>query len=110
MTVRELYGWSPKTVTLDADGAVLSVSRSEPRFTPRERALLLASRRAARAPRGQHGHLLSESTNADNQFAYRVSGPRMDWAAKALSDAEESYKKKHPNADMKALHFSVEKV
>lgn len=109
MTVRELHGWSPKTFTLDTEGRVVSVSVTQPRFTPRERALLLASRRAEKARRGQHGRLLSESTDAANQFAYTARGPITDWAQKKLNDVEAAYKKQHPDADMGALHFWVEK-
>jgi hypothetical protein len=107
--VRELNGWAPKTVTLDADGRVLSVTVTQSRFTPRERALLLASRREANAPRGRHGLLMSEATDAKNQFAYTARGPITDWAQKRLDDFEDAYKKKHPTADMGSLHFWVEK-
>lgn len=57
MTVRELHGWTPKTVTVDAEGNVVSVAVTQSRFTPREVTLLLASRRAESAPRGSHGWL-----------------------------------------------------
>ncbi len=110
MTVRELNGWTPKTVTLDAAGNVLSVTVTQPRFTPRERALLLASRRVENAPRGRHGQLMSEATDPKNQFAYQARGPITDWAQKKLDEAEDAYKKKYPNADMGSLHFWVEKA
>lgn len=92
-------------MTLDPDGNVLSVAVTEPRFTPRERALLLAARRVRR---GTHGHLLSEATDPKNQFAYRVPPPKQDWAAKKLGEVQEAYKKSHPNADLSSLLWSVE--
>lgn len=108
--MRELNGWAPKTVTLDPDGVVLSVTVTQPRFTPRERAVLLASRRAEQARRGQHGQLMSEATDPKNQFAYQARGPITDWAQKKLDEAEDAYKKKYPDADMGSLHFWVEKI
>lgn len=110
MTVRELNGWAPKTVTLGADGNVVSVTVTQPRFTPRERALLLASRRDEKAPRGRHGQLMSEATDPKNQFAYRGRGPVTDWAQKKLDEAEDAYKKSHPNADLGSMHFWVERI
>lgn len=107
--MRELHGHAPRTITLDADGHVVSVAVTEPRFTARERALLLASRRAEKARRGRHGRLLSETTDAANQFAYSARGPITDWAQKKLDEAEAAYKKQHPDADMGSLHFWVEK-
>lgn len=110
MTVRELNGWAPKTVTLDADGQVLSVTITQPRFTPRERALLLASRRDEKAPRGAHGRLLSETTDPRNQFAYRVPPPTQDWAQRKINDVKAAYAKAHPGIDMDALLWRLEKV
>lgn len=109
VTVRELNGWAPKTVTLDADGNVLTVTVTQPRFTPRERALLLAARREAKKIRGRHGLPMSEVTDAANQFAYVGRGPVTDWAQKTLDDFEDAYKKKYPNAKTDSLHFWVEK-
>ncbi len=108
MTVRELNGWAPKTVTLDADGNVLSVTVTQPRFTPRERALLLASRRSEKALRGRHGLLLSEATDAKNQFAFKVPPPAQDWAQKKLNDVQDAYKKAHPGVDTDSLIWRVE--
>lgn len=107
MTVRELNGWAQKTVTLDADGKVASVAVSQPRFTPREVALLLAARRAKLAPRGSHGLLLSEALDPANQFAFEASKPMTDWAQKALDGAAESYQRAHPKASMSAVRFTV---
>lgn len=82
---------------------------TEPRFTPGETALLLASRRAEQAPRGSHGFLLSEAMDPKNQFAFRVPDPGMDWAAKALHDAQERREREYPNESMAGLMWRVEK-
>lgn len=108
VTVRELRGWVPRTVTLDADGAVVSVSVTEPRFTAHERAVLLASRRAEKVPRGRHGLPLSVATDKENQFKFTVSKPVTDWAQKKLNAATRAYEKDYPDADMDALRWSVE--
>ncbi len=96
-------------MTVGPVGEVISISVVQPRFTKQEKALLLASRRAANARRGRHGRLLSEALDSENQFAYVVRGPVTDWAQKKLNEAEETYRKAHPNADMDALQFWVEK-
>ena len=67
-----MNGWSPSSVTRDADGKVLSVTTTEPRFTPDDKALLLASRRRVR---GTHGILMSEALDPANQFAFEVEPP-----------------------------------
>ncbi len=110
VTVRELHGWAPKTVTLDADGNVVSVTVTQPRFTARDRELLLASRRAEKVRRGSHGHPLSEATDPANQFGYKVPPPKQDWAQKKLNEVQEAYKKANPNADIGALLWRVETV
>lgn len=109
MSVRELQGWAPRTVTRAADGSVLSVSVAEPRFTRREVAVLLASRRAERVRRGPHGVLMSEATARENKFKFRVPLPTEDYAAKALHVAQEKYRKDYPNASMDSLLWRVEK-
>lgn len=109
MTVRELNGWVPATVTFGAAGEVVSVSVSEPRFTRDEVALLLASRRAEGAPRGEHGLLLSEAMDPANQFAFEATDPVMDWAQKTLNAARDAYRKKFPKSDMSAVHIRVRK-
>lgn len=110
MTVRELNGWSPSSVTYGPGGEVLSVTVQEPRFTVTEKALLLAARRSSLAPRGAHGLLLSEATDAANQFAYRVPPPTRDWAQAKLNEARSAYAKAYPDADMDSLLFRVEQV
>ena len=96
-------------MTFDADGEVLSVAVSEPRFTRAEVALLLASRRAENAPRGEHGLLLSEAMDPKSQFAFEPTGAVTDWAQKVLNKAREDYRKKYPQADMGAVNIRVRK-
>lgn len=107
MTVRELNGWAPKTYTVSPEGVTVAVT--EPRFTRHEKALLLASRRAEKAPRGRHGLLLSETTDTKNQFAYRVPPPQRDYAQAAIDKAEAEYRKRYPDAPMGALLWRAEK-
>lgn len=87
----------------------MSVTTTEPRFTPEEKFLLLASRRAESVPRGSHGILLSEATDPANERAFSVPLPVMDFAERALNSAKERYKNDYPTADMSALHWRVEK-
>lgn len=108
MTVRELNGWAPASVTYSPDGEVLSVTVSEPRFTPAEKAALLAARRSANAPRGSHGFLLAEASDPKNQFAFQVPPPSRDWAQAKLNEAHEAYRKRYPDADMDSLLWRVE--
>ena len=107
MSVRELHGWAPTTVTVDADGNVLSVSATSPRFTRRDVHLMLASRRAERAPRGSHGHLLVEATDPALQNAWVVDLPTTDFAAAKLKKAQDQYAKSYPDADMGSVLWRV---
>lgn len=96
-------------MTLGADGSVLSVTVSEPRFTRREVALLLASRRAEKVPRNRLGVPLHEAMDPANQFAFEVDPPVMDWAMKKRNEVAEAYHKANPKADMDAVHFRTYK-
>lgn len=107
MTLRELNGWAPATVTYSPDGEVLSVAVQEPRFSRDEKATLLAARRLANAPRGDHGILLAEAMDPENQFAFEVDPPVTDWAAKKRNEFIDAYKKQYPQADMSAIHVRV---
>lgn len=66
---------------------------SEPRFTPDEVALLLASRRAERQPRGEHGFTYAEATDPNNQGRFKVALPTRDFAQEALDAEREKYRK-----------------
>lgn len=68
---------------------------------------MLEDRRVSRLRRGSHGVLMSEAMDPDNQFAFEVDGPVTDWAQAKLDDAQETYKKKYPNANLHALHWTV---
>lgn len=108
MSLRELNGWSPSTVTVGPDGAVLSVTVSEPRFSRADKYRLLASRRAEQAPRGPHGFLLSEATDPANQFKATVPPPITDHFQVALSKAQDAWRKKNPDADVSTRLWRVE--
>lgn len=82
----------------------------EPEFTPDEVAVLLASRRADNAPRGQHGVLLSEAVDPANDPSSRkatgrfvVDPPSVDFAALALQRAKDGWKKNYPEDDRPLL-------
>lgn len=110
VTLRELNGWSARSVTLGADGEIVSVTVSSPRFTPAEKAVLLAARRKQREQRGSHGVPMSEATDPANRGKFVVPPPSVDFAAwelsKARASAEKTYKDMIP---MEALLFSLEK-
>lgn len=108
MSVRELHGWSPAEVTVDAAGEVVSVTVAEPRFNRHDVAVLLASRRAEKEPRGSHGHLLSETTDPAHQYKWKVPLPVTDFAQEKLTRAQDAYKKTYPEADMSALLWRVD--
>ena len=109
VTLRELGGWAPKTFTLDSGGGV-TVSVTEPRFTRVEVARLIAARRKANAPRGEHGHLLSEATDKKNMGRFKLSEPITDFAMKAEAEGIAAAKKKYGDDMMRYLRFSVEKT
>ncbi|MGB3733133.1 hypothetical protein, partial [Microbacterium sp.] len=110
VTIRELNGATPVTVTFDAEGNHLTTSVTTPRFDTHEKALLLESRRAEHEPRGRHGLKLSEATDPANQFAYQVPPPRQDWAQKKLNEVQAAYMKSHPGVDTDALLWRVERA
>lgn len=109
MTVRELNGDPQATVTFSADGAVLSVAVSEPRFTATDKAVLLASRRSEN-DRGSHGMLMSEALDPANQYKFTVGPPVIDHAAAALEKAKKAYRDRWPEADMGSMLWRVEKL
>lgn len=109
MAVRELNGWSQSSRTYDVDGNLVSVTVAEPRFTPGEKALLLAARRKSLDPRGPHGWLLSEATDPANQFAFKSLPPVTDHVALALSNDQRAWSKKHPDADPNTQLWRVER-
>lgn len=97
------------TFEYDGQGRIIqAVTIRESEFSDWDRALLMSDRAKQRAPRGSHGLLLSETTDPDNQFAYKTKPPITDWAEKALRDAKKAYQKEWPSADMGALLWEVE--
>lgn len=50
---------------------------------------------------------MSEAMDAENQFAFEVEGPVVDWAQAKLDKVQEQYKKANPNADTHAMHWTV---
>lgn len=53
---------------------------------------------------------MSEVTDPKNQFAYSEPKHITDWAQLKISAAQEKYRKAHPDADMSALIWLVEKL
>lgn len=67
-------------------------------------------------PVGSHGQPLVEAmsrdadpSNRDGKYRYVVLPPTVDFAAKALSDVQEGFRKEHPDYDMSVLRWSVQK-
>lgn len=104
-------GWEPGEVTTyeydDGGRLIRSTTVHEAEFSAWDRAVLLADVAASKVPRGRHGLPLHETTDPDNQFAYEVLPPRMDWAQKALDEFQEAYKKANPKASLGALMWKV---
>lgn len=59
-----------------------------------------------------HGFPEGDATSPANQYAFKVGTPSMDWAAKALQDAQDRYFKQYPTARRyaHALIWPIEKV
>lgn len=96
-------------VTLDAEGRVVSVTVTEPRFTRGEVARLIASRRKERQQRGPHGFTLAEATDPANMGKFKLGMPVTDFAAKAEAEGLEIARKQYGDDALRWLLFSVEK-
>ncbi|WP_460801473.1 hypothetical protein [Microbacterium sp. GXF6406] len=118
---RRLDGWSPKSVVehvYDEDGRLVrSVEFTETEFSQEDVARLVAARRIRNAPRGPHGHLISEATSAEAnpssraaKFRYVVQAPSRDFAQQAINRAQEEWKNSHPDTDMSDLIFTADRV
>lgn len=100
----------------DGDRLIGHVVTREPEFTPEDLALLLAFQRAENAPRGPHGHLLSEAMDpaanpsVEGGFHYEAALPTTDWAEKALKDAQDAYYKKYKDANRNGHSWAVRRV
>lgn len=75
-----------------------SVTVREPEWTADDVAALLASRREEFAKRGAHGYTIAEATDPANQGTFEAGLPSTDFAALALSRAQDSYYRKYPDA------------
>lgn len=106
-------GWEPASITTyeydDSGRLSRAVTVREPEYTAWDRAALLRDVADSKIRRGSHGLPLSETTDPENQFAYEAETPAMDWAQKALDDAQEAYKKQNPKASLGALLWRVKK-
>ena len=114
MTVRELQGWAPASVTVDRSGEIVSVTVSEPRFTREQTAMLLESRRLERIPRNSLGVPLAEAIDPANDPSsweatgrYVVPTPSVDFAAEAVRRAKEDRHTAFPD-EKTELVWSVE--
>lgn len=118
---RRLMGWEPAEVTTyeyDVGGRLVrSVTVREPEFSLDDRVALLRNRAAALAPRGSHGHLLSEAmspaadpSSEDATIQFVARGPRRDYAAIAEHNARKAYEREYPDADLTGLLWAVERV
>ena len=96
------------SVTYSPDGDVLSVTVSEPRFTVAEKMLLIEARRRARAPRGEHGWLMSVATDPKNAGRVKVGLPYTDFVAKAIGERVEAWEKENGEGSARYLIFNAE--
>ena len=96
-------------MTFDADGGLISTTVQEPRFTPDEVAILLASRREDMRPRNAQGILLSEATDPANESAFEVPLPLTDFAEKALSTEQKKYRQRWGDDALDNQVWRVEK-
>jgi hypothetical protein len=79
--------------------------------------MLLLAARELQADVGPHGHPLSEAMsplgdpNRRNEgWRYEVPPPSVDYAAKALADAQDAYSQQYPDANQNGLLWGVRKV
>jgi hypothetical protein len=78
---------------------IRTVTVREPEYDDAELALLVASRRR-QAEMGPHGIPMSEAMDPANQFAFKGQEvPRIDYADKALKDAQDRYYKAHKDVN-----------
>lgn len=105
-------GWEPAEVTTyeydDAGRVVRAVTVREAEFSSWDRAVLLADRARALAPRGAHGLLLSETTNPENAGRYTVPLPTVDFAAKKLAAEKKKYAQQWGDESLTGTLWRVE--
>jgi hypothetical protein len=82
---------------------------TEPRFTASELETLLAARRLEQS-RNDLGIPHHVAMDPDNQFKFKVVGPRRDWSEEAVRLVKEDYRRSYPDADMSTLRWSAELI
>ena len=90
----------------DADGVLTGVTvvTRDPEFTSAGVALLLASRRKA-VEQFSHGIPLAEAMDPANQFAFEAQEkPAVDYADKALKDAQDRFYDARPKGESRNGH------
>jgi len=112
-------GWEPREFTeyiYDGDRVAGTVTHREPEFTDEWRELVLAHLRIEQ-DRGPHGQPMSEATDADANpskaggWHYEANpSPRIDFAAKALTDAQEKFYAAHPKLSRAGHLWHVHRV
>lgn len=117
---RRLRGWEPATVTTfiyEGDRLVRAVTVAEPEFSDDDLALLRGHLVDERVPRGDHGFPLSEAmspdadpSRLDGKYRFVAGLPSTDFAAQALAQAQDEYRKTYPDADLSALRWGVKRV
>lgn len=111
MSPSRLLGWEPAeytTYVYEGDRLVESVTVREPEFSAWDRALLLGDRARSEIQQGRHGLPISVATDPANRGRFAVPLPTTDFAAEALSRAQDAYRKKYPDAPFDALLWRVE--
>lgn len=85
----------------------VTIVRSEPEYTSRDRALLLADE-ALEADMGPHGIPMSEATDPANAGAFEGwKLPVVDFAEKARQDQKDKYYKEWPDANRNGHMWGV---
>lgn len=107
-----LLGREPAQITTierDTAGRITSiVTMREPEFTSDDLMRILASRRDSAAPRGAHGHLLSEATDPATQGRWKAT-PTTDFIQQALNRAQKKFREEHGDVvDTDALLWGAE--
>jgi hypothetical protein len=112
---KRLAGWEPQHRYRQTapDQWVVEV---EPEWDSEQVTLLLAAREL-QADIGAHGHPLTEAMSPDGdpanprrKYHYEVPLPAVDFAAKALADAQDARRQQYPDATENGLMWGVKKV
>jgi hypothetical protein len=111
---KRLAGWEPLTYAW-RDGDRWVIERETE--WDEEQVMLLLAARELQTDIGSHGHPLAEAMSplADPNrrgvgHHYEVPLPTIDYAAKALADAQDAYGKQYPDANQNGFMWGVKKV